>query len=232
MRALELALSTQRSWTVKAWRSERPVRRWARALVWMADGLGGRRVLFRVDEDGAPRGVDGARVTLDADAHIRLAHPLALDAAERVAWGEHLAERGLVGPFAQLTRTERPAEGSDEDTLRAFPRRAVSVSRLRRILAEAGWTRGEPDDRVRVGFFCKRFEGALGGSPAVGVILLSPGYDATGRHEGAQTPREAYFATRAPGGLSADSLSRVALGEVAPWAVAEVLHDLARLAHG
>lgn len=230
-RELERALSTQREWTVDAWRvaveGDPATRALARRLLWGAyDDAQRLRAAFRVEEDG--RWCDERDRTVEAAPtdRIRLVHPLELDAGARARWGDVFAELELIAPFPQLSRATAPRDDPGADALRDFPRRPASVARLRRVLGSGGWVPGEPDDRVHVRFFWKAFPRA----GLVAVARLEPGFDATGRHGGAQTVREVYFTARRPGGLSVDAAPRARLSEVPAVPLGEALHDLCRLA--
>ncbi|MEQ8892354.1 MAG: DUF4132 domain-containing protein [Sandaracinaceae bacterium] len=204
---LERALSTGRVWT----REELDAlgADLTRRLLWAQyDGARVERV-FRLEAEG-PRGLAEEPVALDAGP-IRLVHPGELDPIARAAWGDALAALSILQPIPQLAR---PVHALSEingagDALVEFPRRQVHPDRVRRVLAGAGWEAGEPDERLRVAYFFKRFARA----DLVAVIRIEPGLSPSGAAP--QTPVEAFFMARAPGGLTS-SRPRASRSERSP----------------
>jgi len=230
-RRLERALSTGRDWSVADWRHwlfDHPLLRpRRRGLVWGQRDGNALAVTFTVDEEDALRDATDEPVTLDPRKRVCLVHPAELTAAERAAWGEHLAEHRRLPSFAQLARPVRSVDAADldGDTLRGFPRAPTPAGALRATLHQSGWRPGEPDERVRVRHFVKTF--ARTGLHAVLVVEPGLGRDAT-----EQTPREAFFLREPPGGVTFEAAPRVPLRDVSEVARSEVLHDLSGLAGG
>lgn len=218
---LERALSTGRVWT----REELDAlgADLTRRLLWAQyDGARVERV-FRLEAEG-PRGLAEEPVALDAGP-IRLVHPGELDPIARAAWGDALAALSILQPIPQLARPVHALSEMDGagDALVEFPRRQVHPDRVRRVLAGAGWEAGEPDERLRVAYFFKRFARA----DLVAVIRIEPGLSPSGAAP--QTPVEAFFMARAPGGLTVVQAPRLPLREVPAAVVSEVLFELGGL---
>ncbi|HBQ10009.1 MAG TPA: hypothetical protein DEF51_02065, partial [Myxococcales bacterium] len=135
------------------------------------------------------------------------------------------AALSILQPIPQLARPVHALSEMDGagDALVEFPRRQVHPDRVRRVLAGAGWEAGEPDERLRVAYFFKRFARA----DLVAVIRIEPGLSPSGAAP--QTPVEAFFMARAPGGLTVVQAPRLPLREVPAAVVSEVLFELGGL---
>lgn len=219
---LERALSQGRAWSREELGRLDPTL--TRRLVWGQYDRGRVLRVFRLEADGA-RGVDGEALAL-GEGPVRLVHPSELSSADRAAWGDALAALSILQPIPQLARPVYAPAETDRggDTLRGFPRREVGAERVRRVLEGGGWEPGEPDERLRVRFFTKRFEREA----VVAVLCLSPGLAPNG-DGAAQTPTEAFFTHRAPGGLSVAQAPRLPLDDVPPGVLSEVLFELGGL---
>lgn len=226
---LERALSSGREWSFESWRQlrdHRVVGGLFRGLVWGQCGAdGGLTSTFRVCAGGEALDAHDAPVELDPGLGLRLVHPLDLDPVERGAWGECLAEHELIAPFAQLVRPTRLGDPEDMegDTLRQFVCSDEAQDVLLEALADLGWTIGEPGERLRARYFVRRL-GSL-----CATLVVEPGLELERPGSAPQSVVEAFFAHRAPGGLSVVTGPRVPLREVPAAAISEVLHDLAAL---
>jgi len=102
---LELGMRTQRTWRGDAflrYLATHPVARHpVSGLVWSVEN-DGERVMFRVDESGAPVDVDDEPVSLDGP--VRLVHPVQLTEEERRSWRDVFVDYELLQPFDQLER--------------------------------------------------------------------------------------------------------------------------------
>lgn len=150
IRRLERAMVTQRSWTAEEYRSlfvEHPLmRHLARRLVWVASGPDAT-ASFRVAEDGTFADGADAETELPADASVRIAHPIDLDADLLAAWTGIFVDYEILQPFPQLARevftmtVEELASGE----LRRYEGLVVPTGRVLG-LSHRGWERGDVED--------------------------------------------------------------------------------------
>ena len=138
---LELALETQRTWPLAAWRqvfgAHALMAHLAGRLVWAigpatAMAEGGRLV----DAAGAP-------VDVSDDAVLRLMHPASDDPAAVRAWRARIVARRLVQPFKQAFREvirPGPADATAGDLSLHFEGVVTRLRPLASLLRARGWT--------------------------------------------------------------------------------------------
>lgn len=96
---------------------------------------------LRVSEERTLMNADGDEVTLKADAVLRIAHPLDLDAATLAAWKEHLGDADVVQPFEQVHRPTFPKADKID-----LPETAMNPNAYMGKVRDAGWNRGYAED--------------------------------------------------------------------------------------
>jgi hypothetical protein len=117
---------------------------------------------FRLTEEGDFADVGDEPFALSGEARVGIVHPMALDDAQRAAWGEVLADYELVPPFPQLGRPIYDLEPDDLDRrhITRFEAYKIAPGVLVRILENLDWTRGEPRDAGVFHLHSKYFPGA------------------------------------------------------------------------
>ncbi|MDA0173309.1 DUF4132 domain-containing protein, partial [Solirubrobacter taibaiensis] len=161
---LEQAMVTQRRWTPEDFERfvvRHPLQRHlAKLLVWRSGDT-----TFRITDELDY--ADAADEPVALEGEIGLVHPLQLSEDERAAWGEQLADYEIVPPFPQLGRPVLDVEPSErkEVFLTRFDRRKVPASTLVRMLENASWQRGQPQDAGIFYLHAKAF-------PALGVTAV------------------------------------------------------------
>lgn len=139
-RRLEESMIHGHSWSLsalgKSWLSHPVLSRLARSVVWHSGGL-----RLRITEDHGFATVEDDPVTPEADARLRVAHPLSLDTAELAAWRQVFADYRLFQMVPQLDReTYRvPADGPASKRSAAPPHAPLSPGVLFGILENDGW---------------------------------------------------------------------------------------------
>jgi hypothetical protein len=179
---LERAMLEERSWTPDEHRRflrEHPLlRHVAQRLVWSTTRAGARR-FFRVAEDGTLAGPDDARLELDAEEQIAVAHPLRMAPAVRDRFRELFVDYELLQPFPQLER-ELP---TIEDPQAALAQAGeLDRGRLQR-LRERGFV---ADGERWLSYLVKRLR-TPSGDVAVVIVGLTPGYAITDAEPPPQT---------------------------------------------
>lgn len=144
IRRLEAAMVDGRRWRAGAHRrlvlEDPALGQAARLLVWAVfDARGEVTGAFRVDGEGAPRGVDGEPVELPDRALVGVAHPIQLGET-LAAWRDLFDDNRLRQPFEQL---ERPinlltAEDAESNRLSRFSDRPIRTDRVFG-LQQLGW---------------------------------------------------------------------------------------------
>lgn len=232
---LEQAMVTQRRWSVAdadRFLVRHPLQRHlARLLVWGAwRPDGSLAATFRVTDELDLADADDEPFTPAADHLIGVVHPLQLSADAGAAWGELLADYGIVPPFAQLGR---PVHDVDEDEraatdLTRFAGRALGAAAMVRVLENLGWERGAALDNGIFSLHAKPFP-ALGVTAVVEYEGVPMGYMVEWED---QSIEHCYVLGRTVGsahdlgwGAAADDPG-TAWGEVDPIVRSEVLADL------
>ncbi|MFI0356985.1 DUF4132 domain-containing protein [Actinomadura sp. 9N407] len=145
IRRLELAMTTERRWTVTEFRellAGHPLM-WhiVRRLVWSADGTA-----FRLAEDRTFADLDDEAFTPPAEAEIALAHPLSLDGTLD-AWAQVLADYEITQPFPQLGREVHRLAEEERQAGRLARFEGLNVPWGKVLgLERRGWRRGTPED--------------------------------------------------------------------------------------
>ncbi len=233
-RRLEQALVTQRRWTPDEFESlflRHPLMmNLAPWLVWGGFQRGGKLVVtFRVTEDRSLADERDRPVTLPADVAIGLVHPMQLAPASLAAWGELLSDYEILPPFPQLGRpilrlTESEARGN---TIERHKGILIPAASLVGGLDRLGWQRGPVEDAGMYHWHGKHFY-ELGFSAILEhepiVIGMLADSDAT--------PLNACYFTAGECETTGwgSSAERIALREVDPLILSEVLSDLQALA--
>lgn len=149
---LEQALSTERLWTIDAWKElfvKNPVmHQFAIGLIW---GIYEERTLkqtFRYMEDGSFNTEEEEELLLPVQGKIGLVHPIELTDDTRQAWVEQLADYEVLQPFEQLSRpiyyvTE---EEKDQKCLERFGGCLINDLSLSGKLQSMGWYHGSVED--------------------------------------------------------------------------------------
>jgi predicted DNA-binding WGR domain protein len=123
---------------------------------------GALEATFRLTDEGDYADADDEPFALPSDARVGIVHPLALDDAQRAAWGEVLADYELVPPFPQLGRPvyELAPDDLEARDITRFASYAIAPGALVRILENLDWNRGDPQDAGAFHLHSKYFAGA------------------------------------------------------------------------
>ena len=164
---LEMALSTERQWSVRAWKElfvKNPImHQFAIGLIW---GVYEDRKLvscFRYMEDGSfntedeeefmlpeagRAGTIGPASTIGQASTIGLVHPIELSVDSLKTWKEQLEDYEIVQPIEQLDRQVyyRTAEEDNQKKLKRFHGVIVNDLSLGGKLTAEGWYRGNTED--------------------------------------------------------------------------------------
>ena len=152
---LEMALSTERQWSVRAWKElfvKNPImHQFAIGLIW---GVYEDRKLvscFRYMEDGSFNTEDEEEFMLPEagrDGTIGLVHPIELSVDSLKTWKEQLEDYEIVQPIEQLDRQVyyRTAEEDNQKKLKRFHGVIVNDLSLGGKLTAEGWYRGNTED--------------------------------------------------------------------------------------
>jgi hypothetical protein len=150
---LEQAMVTERRWSRDDFErllvGHPLMRHLVRLLVWGAyDDAGALRATFRVTEDQTYADERDEAFDLGPYAAVAVAHPLALAAEQRSAWGELLGDYEIVPPFPQLGRPVHGLEGAERSAneIDRFKAIAIPPQSLVFTLEKLGWERGIPQD--------------------------------------------------------------------------------------
>lgn len=140
---LEASWLEDRAWRFADWARhfrDHPLRRpIVSTLIWR---VGDTAVM--TGEDGL-RDVSGKTITPDADAEIRLWHPLDSKPDEVLAWRRHIVERGLTQPVKQAHREIYVLTDAERHTAVYSNRFAAHILRqhqFRALCQARGWTYG------------------------------------------------------------------------------------------
>jgi hypothetical protein len=169
---LEQAMVTQRRWTVAdadRFLVRHPLQRHlARLLVWGAwRPDGSLAATFRTTDELDLADADDEPFTPAPDHAIGVVHPLHLSPDVRAAWGDLLADYGIVPPFPQLGRPVHDVEDDERGTplLTRFARHDLGAAAMVRVLEDRGWERGSAAEHGRYSEHAKPF-------PALGVTAV------------------------------------------------------------
>ncbi|WP_220813607.1 DUF4132 domain-containing protein [Pseudomonas paralcaligenes] len=145
------------SWTAQTWRRlfvEQPLMSCiGQAVVWAAEDADGQPLVrFRPDATGVLIGLDDAPVELPADAQVHIAHPLELDAAEREAWAQHMADYELTSPIGQWEAAVCPPTEQELGAEQIDRAKGVNVTRAQigGLLDRWGYTKGHTGDGAMI----------------------------------------------------------------------------------
>ena len=195
----------------------------ARGIVF---GVKGKRVTFRIAEDGSLADEKDAKYSLPKDASVVIVHPLDMTAAQKTAWSQQFGDYEILAPFAQLGRTVFTLDGKEKKATDLAPRfkgQEWGVSAFVGKLARRGWTHGQPQDAGFVGDHAKPFFSAK-----ITAIIEHTGYPIGSREWGeAQKIESLYFisGTEVPVPWRSKK-KKLKLASVDQKAVSEVLLDL------
>jgi hypothetical protein len=148
---LELAMCSERRWSADVFRTfllEHPVViHLVRRLVWCTydgDKINGT---FRVAEDGTLANEKDDTFTLAESSVVGLPHRLALDAATLGAWGQIIADYGILQPFDQLGRATytRSAAEATKTTLELLKGVEVKTGKILGLEVR-GWRKSPAED--------------------------------------------------------------------------------------
>lgn len=150
---LEMALSTERQWSVDAWKNlfvKNPImHQFAIGLVW---GIYEDRKLtdsFRYMEDGSFNTEEEDEFTLpESGAWIGLVHPIELSRESLEAWKQQMEDYEIIQPIEQLERPVyyRTEEEAEKRSLERFGGCVLNDLSLGGKLLGAGWYRGSVQD--------------------------------------------------------------------------------------
>ena len=139
-RRLEDSMIHGHSWSLsaleKSWLSHPVLSRLARSVIWQTSGL-----RMRITEDHRFATMEDDPATPAADALLRVAHPLSLEAAELDAWRQVFADYQLFQIVPQLDREtyQVSSEGSASKRLAAPSHALLAPGVLFGILENDGW---------------------------------------------------------------------------------------------
>lgn len=149
---LEMALSTQRQWSVEAWKNlfvKNPVmHQFAIGLIW---GMYENQSLvqsFRYMEDGSFNTEEEEEFEMPLSGSIGLVHPIELSEESRKAWQQQLEDYEITQPFEQLGRNVyyRTEEEEGQKSLERFGGMILNDLSLGGKLQTLGWYRGSVQD--------------------------------------------------------------------------------------
>lgn len=149
---LEMALSTEREWSVEAWKNlfvKNPImHQFAIGLIW---GLYEERRLiksFRYMEDGSFNTEEEEEYELPQSGQIGLVHPIELSAEAREAWKQQMEDYEIIQPIEQLDRPiyHMTEEEAGMRNLERFGGCILNDLSLGGKLLGFGWYRGTVED--------------------------------------------------------------------------------------
>ncbi|HEY1959088.1 MAG TPA: DUF4132 domain-containing protein [Polyangiaceae bacterium] len=225
---LEVAMCTQRRWSVDVYRQfllEHPLLfHIVRRLVWgVYDRAGKLASTFRVAEDRSLASAKDDAYDLPDGAEVGIVHRLELDDAQAASWGQVFGDYEILQPFAQLSR--EIATPTEKEKAATKLERVVGLTvPTGKVLGldHRGWRRGPPQDG---GVVCW-YEKPLGGE-RVAWLDLDPGIF-TGMVSEAPEQKLGGV-TIAKGGDGWRPEKQIPLGEIGPIAFSELLRDLESL---
>ncbi len=218
---LEIAMSSQRRWSIATWRLcllEHPLLvHLTRRLVWGLYRDGVLTHTFRVAEDSTLANAQDEPFSLPQDGLIGLPHPLEMD--ELDAWGQVLGDYAILQPFPQLARAvfRLSPEEAAADRLGRIEGRKVAALKLLG-LESRGWRRGPVEDGGTV----LSMEKPLGGG-LTACLELEPGFWVAAPAQAEPQMLSRLRISRA-GAYEASPLS-----EAGPLAVSDLVADLEAL---
>ncbi len=145
---LEFALSTERKWSVKAWKAlfvENPImHQFAMGLIWGMYQEGEIQETFRYMEDGTFNTVEEDEYELPESGKIGLIHPLEVSKELIEAWREQLTDYEITQPIIQLERNIYEVEPQEEENkeLERFGGYVINHLSFAEKLMANGWSRG------------------------------------------------------------------------------------------
>ena len=145
---LELALSSERQWTVEKWQElfvKNPVmHQFAISLIWGVYNQEGLVETFRYMEDGTFNTKDEDEFEFPTEGNIGLVHPIELDEDTKEQWKEQLSDYEVTQAIEQLERTvyEITEEEKDTTVLARVAGKLMNAMSLSGKLQAMGWYRG------------------------------------------------------------------------------------------
>ena len=145
---LELALSSERQWTVEKWQElfvKNPVmHQFAISLIWGVYNQDGLVETFRYMEDGSFNTKDEDEFEFPTEGNIGLVHPIELDEETKEQWKEQLSDYEVTQAIEQLERTvyEITEEEKDTTVLTRVAGKLMNAMSLSGKLQAMGWYRG------------------------------------------------------------------------------------------
>jgi Domain of unknown function (DUF4132) len=222
---LEQAMVDQRRWPVEDFRAffvRHPLtRELAARVVWQVFDANGKPIgACRIAEDGTLANAQDDAYAPQANAHMGIAHPLALSSAALGDFKARFADYELMQPFPQLLREVHTLESSDAaaTALKVFEGHDVATGAVIGLL-DRGWLRGPAED----GGMINRIERPMGNGAITAVLSLIPGMF-VGQLSG--EPRQ----TMGVLALIGAENKPVQFIDADPIACSELLRDLYRLA--
>ncbi len=199
-------------------------------LLWVGYNSANRPVVtFRVTEDRTYADLEDQAMSLEAVAEVGLVHPLRLSAELTAAWGKLFSDYQIMPPFAQLSRPVYHLEPGEAQAREITRWREVAIPPMALVgtLEKLNWARGIPEDAGVYHEHSKVFAQA-NLTAVIEYEGIPIGYGADWDHQklercfflrGIYTPQ-----------MYPNHQQSIALGEVDPVVLSEVLRDLAELA--
>jgi hypothetical protein len=239
---LEQAMVTERRWTVEEFTLllvKHPLMtNIVQRLIWAAfDAENTLLGSFRITEDFSYAGETDDDFTLPENtAHIGIAHPAYLAETSKGAWGEVLGDYEIIPPFVQLGRPVYALTNEERTAkiITRFKNDKVDAKVLCFGLENLNWLRGGAQDGGGFYEHIKVFPKAN----ITACVVYDPGMwmgggGGPGNEWEDQNVTEVYFVSGSynPRSYSdyPDSNKAIALSEVPPFTLSEVLYDVARL---
>ncbi|MBQ7915409.1 MAG: DUF4132 domain-containing protein [Firmicutes bacterium] len=156
---LELALSSDRKWTVQEWTDlfvRKPImHQFAIGLIWGLYIEGKVSQTFRYMEDGTFNTADEEELELPENGMIGLIHPLELNAEVKEQWKTQLEDYEIEQPILQLERPVYLVEDAEKSLkeLERFGGKVINSMSLTGKMQNGGWSRGPAMDGGMMYYF-------------------------------------------------------------------------------
>lgn len=226
----ENAMITGRRWTAENFEAfiiQHPFMvNLARQLVFAVyDQQGKVTGTFRVTEDQSIADQNDDDAELPATGSIGVVHPAHLDDPTKSAWGEVLADYGIIPPFQQLGRTICSPEADDlgKTEITRFEGPKIPGIVMYGMLERSHWLRDTPADGGGFTQHSKYFEA----SDITAFIAYDPGLSIGWYDEDQQLTSIYFVKGHIDPEMWGDHKNRVKIGDVDQVVISEVL----RLAH-
>ncbi|MBS2019696.1 MAG: DUF4132 domain-containing protein [Deltaproteobacteria bacterium] len=224
---LELAMCSQRRWSVEVFRTfllEHPLLvHLVRRLVWAVfDAKGKLTGAFRVAEDSSLASAEDDAYELAEDCTVGIAHRLEIGEALAGTWGQVFADYEILQPFEQLARGTTPMADAERAAKKIDRVKGTKVPTGRVLGLDArGWRRGAPQDGGVVCWYEKKVQGGL-----VVRMDLDPGiFTGMIAESPEQTLGDVTISKNDEGGWYSHE-GDLPLGELAPIVYSELVRDL------